>query len=132
MLKAINYAFMILILLVAAGMPVIILASLLAIADIELRHDFWLSALLSLTIIPLWILISDALEIFIAFLTKNSRVTEILSILLSFLLLSAVYYLILVQSWLVSFCAASIIFCLIMAIKPYIESKYNAFQSHTL
>lgn len=132
MLKAINYAFMILILLVAAGMPVIILASLLAIADIELRHDFWLSALLSLTIIPLWILISDALEIFIAFLTKNSRVTAILSILLSFLLLSAVYYLILVQSWLVSFCAASIIFCLIMAIKPYIESKYDAFQSHTL
>ena len=128
MLKAINYAFTTLILLFVAGMPVIVLASLLAIADIELRHEFWLSVLLSLTIIPLWIHVSDALEIFVAFLTRNSRVTAVLSILLSFLFLSVVYYLILVQSWLVSFCAAGITFCLIMAIKPYIESKYDALK----
>lgn len=123
MTKALNYAFISLLLLILAGIPVIALVSLLNITGVDLRHNFWISLVLSILIIPIWIAASDTLEIITAFITKNKRVNSIISMFLSILLLASACYIFLVESFIVGLCMAGIICCLIMAIRPYVDSS---------
>lgn len=130
MVKIFNYTLVVLLLVMVAGLPALFLVLLLNFAEVNLRHGFWVSVFLSFLIIPLWILVSDGLEIFLKSLLQSSRATAVLSVVLSFLVLASIYYCFLFESFLVSLYAATVICCFIMAIRPYILSKYEAYSKN--
>lgn len=112
--------------LIIVSLPFLLATLPYAIFDLPTRRGVWGTLVVSLIIFPVWLFITETLEILIAYLMRSRRTVNALSLLASAALLFYLYYLLITPSLLLSALSTALIFCIFMALKPWIEKNSEA------
>lgn len=123
--KGIIYVGLVVPIVMIAALPFIIGFLPYFAFDVPLRMGTWATFGVSLLIFPVWIIFSDGIEIILAYFVKNKKLLNGASTVLSALCLTALYYLLISPSLILSILSTLLVFCLFMVIKPWIDKNYQ-------
>lgn len=123
--KGIIYIGLVTIILIIAALPFVIGIIPYFAYHIPMRMGVWPTLLSSLFIFPLWIFISDIFEIILGYFCKNKKLLNVFSTAISAFFLVVLYYLIISPSIILSVLSTSLVFCLFMVMKPWVDKNYS-------